>query len=82
MRFIRNLRMQGLLSFPPDMRPFELQDLNVLIGPNGSGKSNITEAIELVRATATVSPRRYGTAAGRLNGSGREKEGKGSPGSR
>ena len=53
MKFIRSLKMQGLLSFPPDMQPFELQDLNVLIGPNGSGKSNIIEVIELVRSTAT-----------------------------
>ncbi len=53
MRFIRSLEMQGLLSFPPDMPPFELQDLNVLIGPNGSGKSNIIEALELLRATPT-----------------------------
>lgn len=53
MKFIRSLEMQGLLSFPLDMPPFELQDLNVLIGPNGSGKSNIIEAIELLRATPT-----------------------------
>lgn len=53
MKFIRRLEMQGLLSFPPDMPPFELQDLNVLIGPNGSGKSNIIETIELLRATPT-----------------------------
>lgn len=53
MKFIRSLEMQGLLSFPPDMAPFELHDLNVLIGPNGSGKSNIIEAIELLRATST-----------------------------
>ncbi len=53
MKFIRSLEMQGLLSFPPDMAPFELQDLNVLIGPNGSGKSNVIEAIELLRATPT-----------------------------
>lgn len=53
MKFIRSLKMQGLLSFPPDMPPFELQDLNVLIGPNGSGKSNIIEAIELLHATPT-----------------------------
>ena len=51
MQFIRSLKMQGILSFPPDMPPFELQDLNVLIGPNGSGKSNIIEAVELLRAT-------------------------------
>ncbi len=53
MKFIRSLEMHGLLSFPPDMPPFELHDLNVLIGPNGSGKSNIIEALELVRATPT-----------------------------
>lgn len=51
MKFIHNLKMQGLLSFPPDMQPFELQDMNILIGPNGSGKSNIIEVIELLRAT-------------------------------
>ena len=53
MKFIHSLGMRGLLSFPPDMEPFELQDLNVLIGPNGSGKSNIIETIELLRATPT-----------------------------
>ena len=53
MKFIRNLEMPGLLSFPPDMPPFELHDLNVLIGPNGSGKSNIIETIDLLRATPT-----------------------------
>ena len=53
MKFIHSFELQGLLSFPPDMAPFELQDLNVFIGPNGSGKSNIIEAIELLRATPT-----------------------------
>ena len=53
MQFIRSLDLSGLLSFPPDMEPFELQALNVLIGPNGSGKSNIIEALELLRATPT-----------------------------
>ena len=53
MKFLSSLEMQGLLSFPPDMPPFELHDLNVFIGPNGSGKSNIIEGIELLRATPT-----------------------------
>ena len=53
MKFIRSLELRGLLTFPPDMPSFELQDLNVLIGPNGSGKSNVIEAIELLRATPT-----------------------------
>ena len=53
MKFIRSLKMRGLLSFPPDMPPLELRDLNVLIGPNGSGKTNVIEALELLRATPT-----------------------------
>ena len=50
MPFIRRINLQGLLSFPPDMEPFELQPLNVLIGPNGSGKTNLIRALELLRA--------------------------------
>ncbi len=53
MPFIRRLGLHGLLSFPPDMEPFELRPLNVLIGPNGAGKSNVIEACELLRATPT-----------------------------
>ena len=53
MRFIESLKLAGLLSFPPDMEPFELESLNVLIGPNGSGKSNLIEAFELIRALPT-----------------------------
>ena len=53
MPFIRSLCPRGLLSFPPDMKPFELRPLNVLIGPNGSGKTNLIEALELLRATPT-----------------------------
>ena len=53
MQFIQRLRMDGLLSFPPDMDFFELQPLNVLIGPNASGKTNFIEVLELLRATPT-----------------------------
>lgn len=53
MPFIQRLGLQGLLSFPPGMEPFDLQPLNVLIGPNGSGKTNLIEAFELLRATPT-----------------------------
>lgn len=51
--FIKRLEMRGLLSFPGDMDPLELEPLNVLIGPNGSGKSNVIEVLELLRATST-----------------------------
>ena len=53
MPFIQRLGLQGLLSFPPDMEPFDLQPLNVLIGPNGSGKTNVIEALELLHAAPT-----------------------------
>ena len=53
MKLIHSLEMSGLLSFPPDMPPFVLNNLNVLIGPNGSGKSNVLEVLELLRATPT-----------------------------
>ena len=48
---IKDIRLDGLLSFPPGSDAFELRDLNVLIGPNGSGKSNLIEAFELLSAT-------------------------------
>ncbi len=64
MRFIESLKLAGLLSFPPDMEPFELESLNVLIGPNGSGKSNLIEAFELLRAL----PADFAMAASRAGG--------------
>jgi predicted ATPase len=51
---IETLRLDGLLSFPPDSPPITLGSLNVLIGPNGSGKSNLIEALELLHAAPTV----------------------------
>lgn len=53
MPFLKSLRLNGLLSFPPDSEPIPLTPLNVLIGPNGSGKSNLIEGIELLHATTT-----------------------------
>jgi predicted ATPase len=50
-RFLRQLRLDGFLSFAPGSAPWPLEPLNVLIGPNASGKSNVIEAIELFRAT-------------------------------
>ncbi len=53
MSFLKSLRLDNFLSFPPGSEAVELKPLNVLIGPNGSGKSNFIEAIELLRATPT-----------------------------
>ncbi len=53
MRFIKQLSVQGLLSFPPDMEPLDLKPLNILIGPNGSGKSNLIEVFELLSSAPT-----------------------------
>jgi len=46
--FIRQIRLDGFLSFAPGSAPIELRSLNVLIGPNGSGKSNLLEAFALL----------------------------------
>ncbi|WP_423925139.1 AAA family ATPase [Candidatus Palauibacter sp.] len=48
---LRKLRLDGVLSFAPDSKPFDLQTLNVLIGPNGSGKTNVIETLQLLSAT-------------------------------
>ena len=53
MPFLKSLRLDGILSFPPGSEAIELQPLNVLIGPNGSGKSNLIEGIELLHALPT-----------------------------
>jgi predicted ATPase len=50
MGFIKNLKIEGLLSFGKTGLDLPLENLNVLIGPNGSGKSNLIEAIGLLRA--------------------------------
>jgi predicted ATPase len=51
--FLKSLRLDGILSFPPGADEIRLEPLNVLVGPNGSGKSNLIEGIELLRATPT-----------------------------
>jgi len=53
MVFLKSLRLDRFLSFPPDSPALELTSLNVMVGPNGSGKSNVIEAVELLRATPT-----------------------------
>lgn len=65
MQFIRRTRLNGLLSFPTDMEPFDLQPLNVLIGPKGPGKTSLIEAFELLRATPAdfAAAIRYGGGA-------------------
>ena len=47
---LERLRLQGLLSYPPDAEAIELGPLNVVIGPNTSGKSNLIKALSLLKA--------------------------------
>src|SRR6202035_2450129 len=47
----RMISPRNLLSFGPNTKGLELNNLNVLIGPDGSGKSNLLEAISLLRAS-------------------------------
>ena len=49
-RFIRAIRLDGILSYGPGTPEFPLEPLNVLIGPNASGKSNLIEALSLLAA--------------------------------
>lgn len=53
MPFLKSLKLEGILSFPPGSEAIPLTPLNVLIGPNGSGKSNLIEGIELLHALPT-----------------------------
>lgn len=50
--FVRQVRLDGFLSFAPGTDPIELRSLNVLIGPNGSGKSNLLDAFWLLAQLA------------------------------
>jgi predicted ATPase len=47
---LKNITLQGFLSYGPDAVTIPLTALNVLIGPNGSGKSNLVEALSVLRA--------------------------------
>ena len=49
-RFIRTVRLEGVLSYAPGGGELPLEPLNVLIGPNASGKSNLIEALSLLAA--------------------------------
>ena len=49
-RFLESIRLENILSYGPDAKPFPLEPLNVFIGPNGSGKSNLIEALSLLAA--------------------------------
>lgn len=50
--FIRNIRINNLLSFGPESPGLELRALNVLIGPNGSGKTNLIEVLGFLQSTS------------------------------
>ena len=47
---IETIRLENMLSYGPNTKPFPLEPLNVLIGPNASGKSNLIEALSLLAA--------------------------------
>lgn len=47
------IRVSGLLSFPPEGLDLPLRDLNVFIGPNGSGKTNLLEILSLFQSAPT-----------------------------
>ncbi len=47
---IETIRLENILSYGPNTKPFPLEPLNVLIGPNASGKSNLIEALSLLAA--------------------------------
>ena len=79
MKLIHSLEMSGLLSFPPDMPPFVLNNLNVLIGPNGSGKSNVLEVLNSFAPHRQISPQQSVMAAELWSGSGKEKPSEGLP---
>lgn len=49
-RFLRRIRLQGVLSYGILGSLLELEPLNVLIGPNGAGKSNLIEVLGLLAA--------------------------------
>ncbi len=53
MPFLKSLKLDGILSFPPGSEAIPLTPLNILIGPNGSGKSNLIEGVELLHALPT-----------------------------
>ena len=53
MKFVKSIKLDGLLSFAPGSPAFELEPLNVLIGPNGVGKSNVIETFELLHSMPT-----------------------------
>lgn len=48
--WIKQLTLNGFLSFGPQSNVLELGRLNVVIGPNGAGKSNLVEAFSVLRA--------------------------------
>lgn len=53
--FLKSLHLKNFLSYGKGCLPVELGPLNVIIGANGSGKSNFIDAIDLLRATPSVS---------------------------
>jgi predicted ATPase len=53
---LKDITLQGFLSYGPEAVTIPLTALNVLIGANGSGKSNLVEALSVLRAVPTDLP--------------------------
>lgn len=54
---LRNITLQGFLSYGPSAATVPLTSLNVVFGPNGSGKSNLVEALSILRAVPRDLPK-------------------------
>ena len=61
---IETIRLENMLSYGPNTKPFPLEPLNVLIGPNASGKSNLIEALSLLAAAPWDLQTRIGGGGG------------------
>lgn len=59
--FLKNIKLQGFLSYGPDASITTLSPLNVILGSNGSGKSNLVEALSVLRAVPRDLPRPINT---------------------
>lgn len=62
--WIKQLKLDGFLSFGPGPNVLDLGNLNIVIGPNGAGKSNLVEAFSVLRAAPHDLPTPIRTGGG------------------